>query len=343
MEKILSIIIPIYNGENTIKKCVESLKFKINYEILLIDDGSTDSTLELIRKLENKDSRIRVFSKPNEGVSIARNFGLKKAEGEFIFFLDADDYIYSSEKIENKLKRSDFDILVFGYIQNKNDIYEKINFNENKTFDLSNESSPFFRKYFLDKKYRGAVWNKCYRRASIIENNLFFKNYHDVISEDTLFNIEFVFQTKPIVEIISDNVTVHEWVEDSLSNSSKQKNVVKRTIGSLYEIKKTIAQSDINISWLINYYYVDYILKYSILQISTNQYSYSEYYEGLKKIINQLNLATNVDKIYSLYYKNNGVLKTTYHVFLLCLIKLRLKKTLSIILWFRYSKLYNDK
>lgn len=90
---MISIIVPIYNAEKYLNRCITSLLQQTysNIEILLIDDGSTDHSLEICRKY--RDSRIRVISKQNEGVSATRNLGIELAKGEYIMFCDADDFV----------------------------------------------------------------------------------------------------------------------------------------------------------------------------------------------------------------------------------------------------------
>ena len=103
-EKLVSIIIPIYNSEKYLKKCIDSIleqKYN-NLEIILINDGSTDNSGKICDRLAIEDKRIKVIHKLNEGVSIARNKGLEMAKGEYIFFIDSDDYI--DENIISLLK-----------------------------------------------------------------------------------------------------------------------------------------------------------------------------------------------------------------------------------------------
>ena len=95
MDPLVSIIVPVYNAEKTLNKCVDSILNQTfqDWELLLIDDGSTDRSGELCDEYANKDSRVRVFHKINEGVSSARNVGLDNAKGQWITFVDADDWI----------------------------------------------------------------------------------------------------------------------------------------------------------------------------------------------------------------------------------------------------------
>ena len=94
MEKTLSVIVPVYNAERFIERCVDSLTGQTyrNLEILLVNDGSKDNSLQKCRELATRDDRIKVFDKENGGASSARNFGLRQATGEYIGFCDADDF-----------------------------------------------------------------------------------------------------------------------------------------------------------------------------------------------------------------------------------------------------------
>ena len=95
MNTLLSVIVPIYNAENNLEKCLDSIidqTYK-NLELILINDGSTDGSLKICNKYKKNDNRIRLFSKENNGVSSARNLGISMAKGHYITFVDADDYL----------------------------------------------------------------------------------------------------------------------------------------------------------------------------------------------------------------------------------------------------------
>ena len=95
IEKLISVIVPVYNVESYLEKCVDSIRNQTykNLEIILVDDGATDNSGVLCDKIAKKDDRIKVYHKENGGLSDARNYGVKKATGEFIGFVDSDDYI----------------------------------------------------------------------------------------------------------------------------------------------------------------------------------------------------------------------------------------------------------
>ena len=112
----VSVIVPVYNVENYIAKCLDSLVNQTlkDIEIIVINDGSPDNSEEIIKKAQEKYKNIIYLKKENGGVSSARNYGLKKATGEYIYFLDGDDYLLNDalENFYNKAKSGDFDMVI---------------------------------------------------------------------------------------------------------------------------------------------------------------------------------------------------------------------------------------
>lgn len=130
MDDLISIIVPVYNVEKYLKRCIDSILAQTyqNIEVLLIDDGSPDDSGNICDGYTLIDSRVRVFHKENGGVSSARNLGLKEAKGDYIGFVDADDYIDSSmyEVLLNNLKNENADISVCSYYQEDNEgVFQK--------------------------------------------------------------------------------------------------------------------------------------------------------------------------------------------------------------------------
>ncbi|HBA37311.1 MAG TPA: hypothetical protein DCY94_01180, partial [Firmicutes bacterium] len=126
---LISIIIPTYNGEKHISKCIDSILKQTysNFELIVVNDGSSDETEGVIRQIE--DSRIRLYTTENHGVSYARNYGIDKAKGRFILFVDDDDYIDPNtlKILENKATSTSADIIRFnGYIEDKRHRFTKL-------------------------------------------------------------------------------------------------------------------------------------------------------------------------------------------------------------------------
>lgn len=129
---MISIIIPVYNSEKTLKRCVDSIlnqTFNRDIEILLVNDGSKDSSESICLEYQNNDKRIKYFKKENGGVSSARNLGIYEAKGEYIAFVDSDDYVEPNmyEIMLNKISKDGSDIVICGYNEIYSDTQRKIN------------------------------------------------------------------------------------------------------------------------------------------------------------------------------------------------------------------------
>lgn len=124
MEIKISVIIPAYNVAGYIEHCLESILSQTfcDFEVIVIDDGSTDNTPQIIDEFAAKDSRIHPIHKVNEGVSIARNTGIKEARGEYILFFDGDDFVvpYCMEELYQLMKEKDADTILYGYHRYEN-------------------------------------------------------------------------------------------------------------------------------------------------------------------------------------------------------------------------------
>lgn len=188
-----SVIVPVYNVENYLPRCIDSLLAQ-NYadlEILLIDNGSNDQSGQICENYAAQFSNITAYHIPNKGVGSARNFGLSKAKGEFICFVDADDYLVGNlfSDVESRLD-SQLDLLVFSYYNSieKNlseiDRSAKILPTEGKK-DKSDFIALFQELFLTDMMY--TVWNKIYRREFLEEHQIVFESYE--LGEDVRFNL----------------------------------------------------------------------------------------------------------------------------------------------------------
>ena len=196
---IVSIIVPIYNGEKTLSRCVKSImerKFT-EYELLLINDGSTDRSLEICHELEKSDKRIRVMDKANEGVSATRNFGIKEARGKYIQFVDCDDYVAKDylDCLVKALEKEQADLVIAGYTRHKNGKVTK-RVPQPLTFENLNAfSKEFFNLY--NQWFLNTPWNKLYRKEKIVDK--FPLNMS--LGEDLLFNLHYLKYCEKITVI----------------------------------------------------------------------------------------------------------------------------------------------
>ena len=194
MEPTVSIIVPVYNAEATLPRCVESIltqEFR-DFELLLVDDGSSDGSGALCDGYAAGDSRVRVFHVPNGGVSAARNLGLDHARGEYLQFLDSDDWI--TQDATTLLIRaardhgcdlviSDFYRVVGERVSHKGDI-------EEDTVLTREEYAAHMMERPADFYY-GVLWNKLYRRE-IVERHHLRMNEEISWCEDFMFNLEYI-------------------------------------------------------------------------------------------------------------------------------------------------------
>ena len=186
---LLSFIVPVFNGEKTIKKCLDSI-CKIDsddFEILVVDDGSTDNTQKELDDLINTERRMRVFKTYNQGVSKARNYGVEQAYGEYITFVDCDDWIEPSSfsKMIALLSANNSDLFVadyFSYGHKQKSVKRKILMNG------ENSSEKLFAELLMG--ISNHVWGNIYYNKLIRENNIKFREEINV-GEDALFNLNY--------------------------------------------------------------------------------------------------------------------------------------------------------
>ena len=227
-----SIIIPVYNVERYLQECVKSVleqSFQ-NFEIILVDDGSKDNSGKLCDELSEKNDTIKVIHKENGGLSDARNFGIKEAKGEYLVFLDSDDFWDDTEfleKLNEIIQKKEKDLIIIGlkkYFESTNRIEEKDNEKLN-----NNESIEELLKNNL---YKACACSKIIKRNIVIENNLYFPKGR--LSED----IEWCARVLKVIDLnkiyyFPNNVYVYRQRENSIS-----KKVDDLFIKDIYEMIK---------------------------------------------------------------------------------------------------------
>ncbi len=169
MEKqpLISVIVPVYNVEEYLPRCLDSIinQTYTNLEILLIDDGATDNSGKICDEYAQKDKRIRVFHKPNGGQASARNLALDNATGEYVAFVDSDDYIEEEmfDKCIPSLVQAKADILIYGYYMDYPTRSIPSHVLEEEKIIQGGEN--LLREYLSTDIISGLLWNKIYRRA----------------------------------------------------------------------------------------------------------------------------------------------------------------------------------
>lgn len=173
-ETKISIVVPVYNAEKELQRCVDSIfrQSFSNWELLLIDDGSRDSSSALCDRLGAQDTRVRVWHKENGGVSSARNLGICKAEGEYLFFTDSDDTLFPDTlaTLYQKAKVSGADLSVCGFTYLVEQTKECVDNLPEKAF--CGGGKEYLEERFLSdfrREFFNPPWNKLIRRELLLE------------------------------------------------------------------------------------------------------------------------------------------------------------------------------
>ncbi len=238
----VSIIVPVYNVEKYIERCLKSLINQTlkEIEIILVDDKSLDKCSNICDKYANIDGRIKVIHKEkNEGLGYARNSGIKIAKGEYIGFVDSDDYIDINyyEKMYNQAKKYFADVCYANdkrVLKNKNDSRnnEKIIFNSEAL--NTNKILKNILDIDNDKHCIGmSVWRAIFRAQIIKDNNILFVSEREFVSEDIVFDFDFLKKSK-IATFVNDTYYYYCYNENSLTSVYRVDRFEK--VKKLYEI-----------------------------------------------------------------------------------------------------------
>lgn len=244
-EKIaVSVIVPVYNVEKYLVRCLESLvnQTLTNIEIICINDGSIDNSHRILEEYAYRDKRVKVISQPNSGQSVARNKGIDIAKGEYIGFVDSDDWVSLDffEKLYNSAIKHDADIACGEIIR----LHKT-----NKKFHLKFEKEEFTndtnRKFLLcDCPEKSYIWNKIYKTKSLQQSSLRF--VEGMIFEDVIFTPQALYYLDKLVVV--PDIYYYYWRRKQSTitlkdNKSKQDNVRANLIAS-----KFIKEHNIDIS-----------------------------------------------------------------------------------------------
>lgn len=202
----ITIIVPVYNVEQSLSRCIDSILAQtfIDFELLLIDDGSKDNSGKICDDYIQKDKRITVFHKENNGVSSARNLGLKHAKGKFIAFVDSDDWIKKTYLNELYSAITNCDYVAGGYTKfNENEDYHTVQY-ESRTYNLqkSEDIKQIEQSSVISQCLFYHPWRKLFKTNIIQEHNILFDE-SIFLSEDTIFIIKYICYCKNI-RIISN-------------------------------------------------------------------------------------------------------------------------------------------
>ncbi len=267
MEKLVSIIVPIYGVEKYLARGIDSVLEQTyeKIEVILIDDGSPDNCGKICDAYALQDQRIQVIHQKNQGLCIARNSGLKKAKGKYVYFFDPDDYLEKNiiEELVKGIKSNSCDLSICNYfIDKKNKKSVKMNL-ETKVYDKTEIFDKILKKNF----FCGYVWNKLYKMDIIQKNNLYFDSNVTML-EDLLFSCKYLTFCKN--NIFYNNTPMYNYFirEDSIINEKKfdlKKLKVYEALEQLFSLYENVSPTNV-IDLKERYIKITYTYVYSLKQ-----------------------------------------------------------------------------
>lgn len=309
----ISIIVPVYNAEKYLEKCLDSLKNQTKKEIewIIINDGSTDHSEEIIKKV--KDKRLKYFKNKNQGIGKTRNFGIEKATGEYIMFLDSDDTLAKDavEKMYEKVKNEDLDVAICDFYKE----YDNGQIEEIRTPDF--ESASLKENPDIITEYL-CPWTKIYRRSLIEKNKIRFPE--NLKYEDAPFVIKSLVCAKKIGKVREclNYYRIHEMSEttvrdrrcfdilkivDLMRKETKEKEYLKEKMDKLtvriltnYTIQQR-NQQEKKVG-------IEFIEKaFSYLEKEVPDYKNKKYYEGRSLLHRIVERNKTLTKLYCTLYR----------------------------------------
>lgn len=266
----VSVIVPVYNAEKYLRQCMDSIVNQTlrEIEILCVNDGSTDGSLDILKEYAKADGRVNIISQKNAGAGAARNTGLAQAKGEYLSFLDADDFFEPDmlEKAYAKAKEGKADLVVFEsdqYFEEK-DEFVKVGWTLRKA--ALPPYRPMYYRNFTDNVFKvfvGWTWDKLFKREFVLEYNLQFQEQRT--SNDLLFVFSAIVLAKRI-EIVEE-VLVHQR-RDSSDSLSKTR---EKSWDCFYEALKALKANLIRhgLFYELEQDYVNYALHFTLWNLET--------------------------------------------------------------------------
>lgn len=273
MKNLVSVIVPVYNSSTYVEECLNSIINQTynNIEIIVINDGSTDNSEEIIKEIQKNSSKIIYMKQANKGAGETRNTGIGEAKGDYIVFIDSDDKIKEDyiETLVNKIENENLDVVYSGVMQ----------FNNEQLF------KSLYQYTIL------APMAKIYRKSYLLKHKIVFSKQK--LAEDAYFNLQVLLNTKNI-EVIDYCGYFYRRNEESITHRIKKKKIS-------IDIEKIL--NEMYIKWnekrLANEFQKDYIELYFFMYVGFG------YLKELCKNLSFQDFAIEYDKVINFFKKNN--------------------------------------
>jgi len=234
---LLSVIVPVYNVEKYISSCLLSILENdldpAEYEIIVVDDGSPDKSMEIVNSLTGKYSNIKIHTQKNSGISGARNSGIRLAKGKYILFVDSDDWL-KENSLKNLIQLSEkynLEILEFGIENIKNDLSVVGEFSNSTGYSILNGID-----YYRQVRYVNSVFNKIYKNEFIKKAELFF--IEKIYVEDFEFNTRAFLQARLVIAI-PDLIYKYRQSPNSITRTKDTNRQLKMIEDHILVLKET--------------------------------------------------------------------------------------------------------
>lgn len=289
----ISVIIPVYNGGKYLRKCLDSVILQTykNLEIICVNDGSVDNSAEILKEYKEKDNRIRVFEQEHSGTAAARNYGMTAASGEYISFVDADDWLLLSlydifARLNKDITADIYNFNAESFFENAKDIFTKklVNIDvwknqvtENTLHVFQNCSDPFLANL--------SVCNKIYNAHSLRKNNIRF--LENTIFEHQLFHIQTFLKSKSII------VSSETFYRYRYSNELSVTNTLDENVFDIFKIFDKIDEEFKDAGVFQDYKYPILQYKYTQLNELFHKIRFSmkkKFFEKMKNYLKSVDL-----------------------------------------------------
>ncbi|MBE5882419.1 MAG: glycosyltransferase [Lachnospiraceae bacterium] len=245
-QKELSIIIPLYNAIDTLDRCLANIlsERRIEMEVILVNDSSTDDTLRLCEKYVSADERVSCVTRPNGGVAAARDTGFAAAKGEYITFVDQDDWVETDTYFVSvkRAQEQDADMVVFNYTKDTGSQVEHM-VNRGGILPVTEDKDKLVEYAFFREEYRGFaayVWNKIFKREFLLKNNISLES--GLRRGDDIVFCSKVAACAPKTIYIDKEFYHYVQREDSITHTM--------TADNLERLEEILTGYDISMKWL---------------------------------------------------------------------------------------------
>lgn len=266
----ISVIIPVYNVEPYLQQCLDSVCAQTmrDIEIICVDDGSTDGSLRILQDYVERDSRIKLLVQDNQGAGVARNYGLREAKGQYLSFLDADDFFEPEmlEEAHHGIEQYKADFVVFGSDQYYMDSKEFIRNPWVLRMRDIPPYMPFTHRELTDnifKTFVGWAWDKLYRRSFVEHHHLWFQEQRT--TNDMLFVFSALVLAKKIAVV--DKVLAHQRRGSGSSLSVTREKSWYCFFDALLALRSRLQEE--RVYWELEQDYINYALHFSLWNLKT--------------------------------------------------------------------------